>query len=471
MRRDQKTGRMAQALDPKTNKPIPTNRWTARFMRHTGKRGRVILAYRGNSRVDAQKEGDLLEAREREMAAGLRPIPGPKGDAVNHEFGDTVEEYLSWGIAQGGKGGRPWSVNHARDKRTHLHRWKEKLGLSCMEDLKGCLPKVEKALRELVSCGWKANNAPVIVGDGSTTHGGPVTGKTANEYAGSLKSFCGWAAAPSRGYLPNNPLDGIKPFDATPKVQRRAESAGVICALLAAAPPALRLLFEVAVCSGLRKRALRSLTPAHFDPERMTLRVDPKFDKANKLRYQRIPEHLRQPLLDFIASGEAKRLYAQSYKGRTGCTMEIPEEPLLFMPTHAARALARIAKRAGIPLRTEEGELVFHALRTTYINWVNEEGGDHHMTQELAGHRPGSPVTSESYLKTRAERLAATVEAVGAKLVPMSGGQSVADQLTGGDKMKVASPDINETCDNKHMVEDTGVEPVASRLPALRSTN
>jgi integrase len=392
----------------------------------------MILAYRGNSQNKAQNEADLLEAREREIMRGWRPIPTPEVRADARYYREIVEEYLAWGNAQGGLGGSPWTRNHARGKQVHLAWWGEKLGLQNIMDLMGILPRVEEALRELLKNGRGADNGQPGEGVATSNAGRPLTGKTANEIAGSLKSLCGWAALPARGYLPNNPLTGLRAFDATPKVPRRVVSPEEIVAMLDAAPPHHQVLLEVAPLTGIRKAALRSLTPDHFDPESMTLRIDPKFAKNRKLTFKRVPQHLREPLLAFIQSGEAKRLYEfhnAGRKGGKGPTLPIPENPLLFVPTHVSRTLAGIAKVAGVPLVTPEGKFDFHAYRTTYINMVEEEGGDFKVTQELADHAPGSTVTSRSYLKARASRLAATVEAIGAKVVALKkSGQSVADQ-------------------------------------------
>lgn len=237
-----------------------------------------------------------------------------------------------------------------------------------------------------------------------------------NEYAGALKALLSWCSHKPRRYLPENPLDGISKFDATPNVVRRALPPDEMLQVLDAAPTYLRLLFEIAACTGLRRDELRALTLFHLDPVKMTLRIDASRDKGRKLRHQRVPERLCQPLLEFARSGEPEKLYAKYYHGCDGGNLPIPHTPLLFIPVHAARALKRIARYVNVPEVTEEGKLDFHALRTSYINLLYASGADPKTVQEPARHDT-TAMTLNVYGRANTERMTAAAEAVGEMLI------------------------------------------------------
>lgn len=87
-------------------------------------------------------------------------------------FDDVAEQYLAWGNAQGGRGGRPWSNVHARMRRKFLYWWRDELKLERVGDLYGILPKVEEGLRKLM----RQERA----------------GKTLDNYRDGLTTFCRW---------------------------------------------------------------------------------------------------------------------------------------------------------------------------------------------------------------------------------------------------------------------------------------
>jgi hypothetical protein len=66
-------------------------------------------------------------------------------------------------------------------------------------------------------------------------------------------------------------------------------------------------------------------------------------------------------------------LYARFY-GRKDAKLDIPENPLLYVPTHTTRDLDRDLQAAGIQKHAPGGKLDFHACRVAYINFVIESG-------------------------------------------------------------------------------------------------
>lgn len=65
-----------------------------------------------------------LEAEHRDIRVGLRPMPN---EATSRNAEDVVDEYLAWGNAQGGRGGRSWGKHHADNRKLHLGWWVREL--------------------------------------------------------------------------------------------------------------------------------------------------------------------------------------------------------------------------------------------------------------------------------------------------------------------------------------------------------
>lgn len=232
-----------------------------------------------------------------------------------------------------------------------------------LSDLKGSLPRVEKALREIQAAGR--------------------TGKTLQNHGDSLVSFCNWCE--SRGYLDANPLKGLARFDTTPKTKRRAVTADEIRGLLKACSSRRRDAYEVALASGLRAGELRALREKHLSMERSGLYLEAAWTKNRKSGFQPLPP------------GLVARLVV-SARGRG------PDEPLLYVSSHPARDLEKDLKAAGIPKWTPEGKVDFHALRVAYTTLILEAGATVKEAQVLARHAtPG--LTMNIYGRARMDRL------------------------------------------------------------------
>lgn len=87
------------------------------------------------------------------------------------------------------------------------------------------------------------------------------------------------------------------------------------------------------------------------------------------------------------------------------------EDALLYVPSHPARELDKDLKAAGIPKRTSEGKIAFHALRTSFVTLAYEAGANHKEAQELARHS-NPTLTANTYGRTRNERLVKVTEMV-----------------------------------------------------------
>ncbi len=324
------------------------------------------------NRAETEKLATSVQAEQDAIRKGWRPAP--KVSDTPRPFAEVVAEYLAWGAAQGGRGGRPWGATHDRMRKTHLAWWTEHLDVEFLSDLVGSLGKVERALRDLEAEGR--------------------SGKTVQNYAEAIGALCDWAV--ERQYLDSDPLGRLKSFDCTPQDRRRAMTPEEIQKLLAACAPQRRLCYEVAFTTGLRARELASLRVRHLDVERRGLVLDAAWTKARRGGFQPVPSWL------------VDRLAAAS-------TDKAPDDALLYVPTHPARDLADDLAAAGIAKRTADGKLDFHACRVAYVTFVIEAGATASEAQTLARHATPA-LTMNVYARTRDERLAQVAEAVGEAL-------------------------------------------------------
>ena len=138
---------------------------------HTDYTGKLRY-FTAQTRSEAKSEAKRLESEHRLIRQGIRPAPLSADKHRQSLFPDIAVEYLEWGEAQGGRGGRAWSARHSHKRRPHLQWWQEHLGLESLGDLYGILPRVERELRGLQRAAR--------------------TGKTLANYAEAVTAFCAW---------------------------------------------------------------------------------------------------------------------------------------------------------------------------------------------------------------------------------------------------------------------------------------
>lgn len=119
-----------------------------------------------------------------------------------------------------------------------------------------------------------------------------------------------------------------------------------ITQLLEICTPFHRLLLETAFVTGLRANELRNLTVHHLDVQRCGLHLDAAWTKNRKPGFQPLPLSLSERLDAF--AGQASAFYEKHY-GKYLATSAIPEQPLLYVPSHPARSLDAELDAAGIP--------------------------------------------------------------------------------------------------------------------------
>ena len=370
-------------------KPLKSGNYQGYFVNHEGKRRFFVGT---DSRRETLEMARGLEHEHRQIRLGYKPAP--KSHSKPRTFQSVVEDYLAWGRSQGGRGGRPWSPEHSRKRERDLAWWQERLGFEQLADVKGCLPRVEKALQEC----QRSGNA----------------GKTLQNRAEAIKALFEWAKG--RGLLQSNPLDGLATFDTTPLTTRRALTEDEIQRILVATEATKygrrrRLGYELALASGLRAGELRKLRVKHLTTERCGLYLEADLTKNKKPGFQPLPKFLVDRL-------------ARSVVGKD------PEDPLVFVPRDASTGLRPDLRRAGVPIDGPGGKVDFHALRTAYVSFVLESGASAKEAQHLARHSTPS-LTMNTYARARLDRLADIAEKVGEVILPDA--ESTAVEATGTD--------------------------------------
>ena len=358
---DPETGKRVFILNAKGEK-IPHPRYRGKLQLANGKVRKVTL-----TRHKAESERLLFQMQDEQdkIRKGLIPLPDKFNKAMRRPFAEVASEYIAWGAAQGGRGGRPWAPKVKGSHRAHLEWWGKELSLVEMGDMDGTLPQAEKALRDMKETG--------------------KSGKTLNHYRNDLFAFCEWCR--KRDYLKENPFTGLERFASVPVKERirRDWTFAELRRIIDDTPEHRSILYETAVLTGYRANELRSLSVSHLDAENHIVRLDAEYDKGRKDREQFISPELTARLQAFIASGEAIELYGR-YNHTRKESIVIPFRPLLFVPYHTDRMVYDDLERLGIPKRTELGKLDFHSLRVAFDNLLLKAGADVKTAQEMMRH-------------------------------------------------------------------------------------
>lgn len=326
-----------------------------------------------------------LEDEHKQIRLGYRPAPKSAEKHRNKPFAETAAEYVAWGKMQGGRRGGAWGKVHAAKKERHLRLWRETLELETLGDLDGILPRVEAVLREMN----EQNRA----------------GRTIRNIADAMTTFCNWCVV--RGYLLENPLADLGKIDTTPISERRALTLEEIRELLRVAPEYRRILYELAMLSGLRAGELASLTIDHLDVECRGLKLDAAWTKNRRKGFQPLPERLVKRLEAHAETGVVAQLYQRFFPRFPNA-----ERALVYVPSHPAREMDDDLQAAGIPKETKDGTMCFAALRNSYVTLAVEAGANVKEAQTLARHSTPN-LTMNVYARKRDERLSELAEKIG----------------------------------------------------------
>lgn len=394
------------------------------------------------SKSETEKLAAHVQAEQDAIRKGWKPAP--KTSDKPRALVDVVQEYRSWGKTQGGRGGRPWSPSHERNKARHLDHWLAELGPIAIGDV--TLARAEAVLRELARAGlpgkgpdsrvfcsascrsrgsWLRRRGKALrSGDGCAVCGAstpkrrrrnrPLSGRSLQTYAEAIRGLTAWARR--RGFIEVDPLQYMAGFDATPRTHRRAPTDSEIRAILEhTATPAERLLYEVALCTGYRLGELRALRVSDLDAAGCTLPLAAEFCKGRKDSRQPIPAAL-------------VGLLAASCAGRPA---EAPLLEALQTKNGPLSALYATMARAGVSRFAPGGRLDFHSLRVGYVSRVIECGASVKEAQTLARHSTPN-LTLNVYARASGDRLRAVAEAVGAGVLSLAGNTTEAQRKAAG---------------------------------------
>ena len=413
---------MPSVYRTKDRNGVPHPNWRIRYMDWKGERQSCVGL---PSKPDTQKLAWKIQTEHDEIRKGLRPPP--RECEKPRLFRDVANEYLAWGNSQGGHHGRPWSEKHRQQKTYRLKFWEQRLELKMLSDLVGSLSRVEKVLREMQISGPKGN---------------PCVGKTLQNYAEVIGAFCDWAI--DREYLSDDPLKRLQKFNVEPSWNRRAITLEEAQAILAVAPQHRRLIYMIAMNTGLRAGELRQLIVSDFQNG---LILRPEITKNRKAGFQ----PLYQMVIDELTV---------STQGKA------PADRLLAVPKDTASMLYRDMEKAGVPIVTDDGKLDFHALRTSFATFVVETGANVKETQSLMRHSTPD-LTMRIYARARQHPLQGVVTQVGERLFgPCQTG--VKPEFKIADTFRV-KPDENVTCEIRPTLPGEGSIP--SRAIGRKESN
>ena len=356
-----------QGTDKRTGAKYP--RWRFQYRDYLGRKKTRVGT---TSRRETEKMAQAVETQQ--LLIRNRILAPPRTSDQVREIDELIEAYLSWGNTQGGRRGLPWGAEHARKRRQGLEFWKQELKLRTQMDLIDCQSRVERVIYRMRVVAKR-------------------TGKTIWGRVENLAAFGRWCV--DRGYLEDDPLRRLKKINTDAVRRRRALSVTEIAQLLDACLPERRLLYETALCTGLRANELRHITPAHLDDEHCGIRLESTWTKNRLDGIQPIPRWLMEKLL----------AQAQS--------MNSADPIFSLQKTHPARMIQDDLKRAGIPLEIPgEGKADFHSLRVTFCTLLDDRGASAKENQQLARHSTPT-LTMNVYVRTRIDRVRGVVDAVG----------------------------------------------------------
>lgn len=429
---DKATGKRIKAFDAKGN-PIQLKKWQIEVFMADGKRKTVTVPC--TTQREAERQAARLQLIQDEVRAGSLLFPTASPTINDRPFAEVKEEYLSWGTAQGGRGGRPWGKGYARTSRIRLEYWEKLLKLRLMSDLENILPTVEKQCHKRLAEG--------------------IAGKTVHHEVNSLHALCRWGE--KRKYLSGDPLENLGRFNTAPRVIRRLMTLDELDRLLKASPPHRSILYETAVCSGLRAEELRHLTPDHIDEERGGLILEAAWTKNRKDGFQHLPASLIRRLLEYSKRNDARTKYEAAFR-QSGAPLHCPDKPLLYVPRATATTMDVDFRNAGIVKKTKAGKLDFHSLRVAFINYVLETVKDPKTAQAAARHET-LDMTMNVYARTTDDRLRKAAESVGQLVLSATnpGAFPLPKDFLAGEKD--ATHGIAVGCVKEELVPGVGFEP------------
>lgn len=356
--------------------------WHFRYLNEFGK----LKAKQGftdrQATLKLQREAlAAVDKKKASLAAGERL----KSDA---DLSTLITAYLAWGRDQGRRG-RVWSEKYRVNVDRDLRWWLEALGDKPLAAFH--LIDIEAAL----IARRKAR------GD-----------KGLAAAAEAFRAFLRWCI--QRQFRASLPPEEIPKYDKVTKNPFRNLTLPEIFRLFAVISRARARAYRVALITGARRNELGTRRARHMDWSTGILTLEFGSAKSKKAFRFWLPEDLVEDL-------------------REACAGKGADTPLFesLSKDHAAKCLQLECAKAGIPIQTEEGRVVFHSLRVTFITELLGTGADPKTVQTLARH--GDPrLTFNVYGKIRHEALQTSLRTLDHRLQEAIEGRQKSDTRTGG---------------------------------------
>ena len=191
---------------------------------------------------------------------------------------------------------------------------------------------------------------------------GKLSPRTVNAYRVALNGFFAWLV--EEGRWDDNPCKQVKRVKETePTRRRRALTDDELARLFATAPPHRALAYRLAATTGLRREELASLRWTDIDLERGVVRARASTTKNRKEAWLPIPPGTVDALRD------AER-----------------RNPKVLRAVPTVPTLRRDLGKIGVPYKTDDGVVDFHALRATYATRLALNGVSLAQAQKLMRH-------------------------------------------------------------------------------------
>lgn len=277
-----------------------------------------------------------MPARIRDKLVGFGIIDNQRS-AAGRNLSDLITEYESW----------------LRSTRVTRH------GLNRCDDY--CKDTITMIRKIADACKFFQYSDISKAGVEKYLGGMNVKSKTYNHYLVAFKGFCIWVV--DNGFASNNPIAKLKHIKSQDKENRRALSADEFSLLLRTTRDAPRrfeltgtercIMYLLATEVGLRKAEIVNLTVSNFDLDKGIIQISREAVKNRK--------KVRLPLKQ-IRIRQFREYLSGKFPGVK-----------LFPVTKSLRAsdmLHKDLKDAKIPIKTDAGILVFHALRNTFSTLI-----------------------------------------------------------------------------------------------------
>lgn len=286
---------------------------------------------------------------------------------------DAVKDFLKWGKSRGGLHDTGWTDGVIAHKITYLNLWKELLKVEKIAGIKR--GPIQEAITD-----WKSRG---------------LANSTINSRTDAITGLVRWAH--EMGYLPSNPLSGLRRLEKIFVKERAAFTNDEIKKIISEANEEDAILYAVASFTGYRESELRSLTVG--DVDFMAGIVHCRKTKNKKDATQVIPTALRDRLLSW-------------------CLGKSLDTPLLAMSkNHPERRLYTYMRKLGIPKLRNGKPRVFHSLRRTTATALGRSGIRPELAQRHMRH--ASVAMTRHYMDRETEEIRSAFDAVADQILPL----------------------------------------------------